>query len=429
MALRFRRQRVFHGWLMLATLCLTEPISWGVLYDALTVFLKPMERELGWSSSQLTGAFSLSLLIGGLVGIPIGRWLDRRGARGVMTAGSIAATLLVLAWSRVHSLSGFYAIWVGIGLASAMVFYEPAFVTVANWFRRHRPRALAALTFTAGCSTLIFVPVSSWLVSVHGWRTALLILAALLGGVTIPLHALMLRRRPDDVGLTVDGDSRVLTGERPTRATEMTGIAFAAAMRHRGFWWLGASYFLALVSNVAIGVHLIPLLTERGYGAGFAAAAAGAIGLAGLPGRLLFLPLGEKIDLRAIVATIFGIQSIGLVVLLTAHARSAIWLFVLLFGLGIGAISATRAALVADIYGPRDYGAINGAMAFLTTIARALAPIGGSVIHDALGGYRVMLLVLIGCSAAAGAAITRAPSTRHLAKTNLEKDWASRPSR
>jgi MFS family permease len=224
--------------------------------------------------------------------------------------------------------------------------------------------------------------------------------------------------------LTVDGAPRLANDERPTRATEMTGIAFSAAMRHRGFWWLGSAYFLALVSNVAIGIHLIPLLTERGYGAGFAAAAAGAIGLAGLPGRLFFLPLGEKIDLRAIVAAIFGIQSLGLVVLLAAHARASIWLFVLLFGFGIGAISATRASLVADLYGPRDYGAINGAMAFFTTIARALAPIGGSVIHDALGGYRVMLIVLICCSAGAGLAITRVQSTRPVATASAKPDWA-----
>lgn len=406
-----RKQPIYFGWFLLAALCVTEPISWGILYDAFTVFLKPMEAELGWSSSQLTGAFSLSLLIGGFAGIPIGRWLDQRGARAAMTTGSIAATALVLAWSRVHSLAGFYAIWIGIGLASALALYEPAFVAIANWFHRLRPRALMAVTFTAGCSTIIFVPLSSWLVSNHGWRTALVILAALLGAVTIPLHAFALRRRPEDHGLTIDGDALRDDEPRAAHAVDIPGVSFRTALRDPGFWWLGGAYFLAMAANVGIGVHLIPLLGERGYDARFAALAAGAIGLAGLPGRLFFLPLSEWIPLRYIVAAIFALQACGLAVLLATRSRPAVWLFVILFGAGIGAISASRASLVADAYGPKNFGAINGAMAGITTLARSLAPVGGSLIHDQLGGYRTLLIVLCGCSAGAALAITRTRST------------------
>lgn len=402
-----RRKPIYYGWIILAALCVTEPISWGVLYDSFAVFLKPMERDLRWTSSQLTGAFSLSLLIGGFAGIPIGRWLDRRGPRALMTAGSIGAVLLLLMWSRVHTLWAFYAIWAGIGLASAMVFYEPAFVFVANWFSHWRARALAALTFAAGCSVVIFVPASSWLVTAHGWRMALVMLAALLGAVTIPLHALVLRRRPQDLGLAVDGGPPSDAETRPVRVTDVGSVTFPAAIRHSGFWWLGSAYCLALVANVAIAVHIIPLLSERGFGASFTAFAAGGIALASLPGRLFIMPLGERIDVRFIAAVIFALQAAGLIVLLVAHARASVWLFVILFGLGIGAISATRASLVADIYGPKEYGAINGAMAFFTTIARALGPIGGSLVHDHLGGYRVMLIVLACCSAGAGLAIAR----------------------
>src|SRR6185312_15871859 len=85
----------------------------------------------------------------------------------------------------------------------------------------------------------------------------------------------------------------------------------------------------------------------------------------------------------------------------------SVWLFVVLFGAGIGAISASRASLVADAYGPKNFGAINGAMAGITTLARSLAPVGGSLVHDQLGGYRVLLIVLCGCSAGAAIAITR----------------------
>src|SRR6476620_1713723 len=91
---------LFYGWAIVFALSLTETTSFGILYYAFSVFLPPIEKELGWSCAQTTGAFSLALLLSGLAAIPAGRWLDRRGGRALMTVGSIAATVLVLAWSQ-----------------------------------------------------------------------------------------------------------------------------------------------------------------------------------------------------------------------------------------------------------------------------------------------------------------------------------------
>jgi MFS family permease len=401
---RANREPVYHGWVILAALSITEPVSWGVLYYAITVFFKPMETDLGWSRSQMTGAFSISLLIAGLAGVPVGRLLDRHGPRWIMTAGSIGATLLVLAWSRVHSLAHFYLIWAALGLVSATVLYEPAFVAVANWFARHRSRALTILTFGGGLASVIFIPLASWLVSAYGWRTALAVLAVILGVVTIPLHALTLRRRPADLGLEIDGK----TAPDPTMQTSQTslhGVPARAAVRHPSFWWMSVGFFLILLANVATTIHIIPLLTERGFSSHFAALAAGSIGLLALPGRLFFTPLGGKIDRRFVAALIFGLQAIAMIVLLGAHSTTMVWLFVVLFGAGFGAITPARASLVAEMYGPRDYGAINGAVALTSTFARALAPVGASVLHDRAGGYHIVIIVLFALSTAAAVAI------------------------
>src|SRR3982750_2195965 len=101
-------RRPFYGWAIVSALALTETTSFGILYYAFAVFLPSIEKELGWSRAQTTGAFSLALLLSGLAAIPAGRWLDLRGGRALMTAGSVAATLLVLAWSQVRDLSAFY---------------------------------------------------------------------------------------------------------------------------------------------------------------------------------------------------------------------------------------------------------------------------------------------------------------------------------
>src|SRR5579864_1758352 len=117
--------RLYYGWVLIGTLGVTETISWGILFYAFTVYLAPMSAELGWSRGDLTGAFSLAVLLAGLAAIPVGHWLDRHGPRLLMALGSVIATLLVLAWSRVSSLPELYLIWAAIGLTMSATLYDP----------------------------------------------------------------------------------------------------------------------------------------------------------------------------------------------------------------------------------------------------------------------------------------------------------------
>ena len=137
------------GWGIVGALSVTETVSWGILYYAFAVFLIPMQDDLGFSTAELTGAFSLALLVSAIAGIAVGRYLDRHSPRGLMTAGSIAGTLLVLAWSEVDGLAAFYALWLAIGLVMAVVLYEPAFTVLAKWFpdADQRRRAMTALVW------------------------------------------------------------------------------------------------------------------------------------------------------------------------------------------------------------------------------------------------------------------------------------------
>ena len=174
------------GWLLVATLAASETTAYGVLAYAFGVFLVPMQQELGWSRTALTGAYALAIIVSGVAAIPVGRWLDRHGARALMTTGACAASLLVLAWAQVSDLAVFYTIWVGIGLTMAAVLYEPAFAVIASWYRdaAQRNRALLGLTVIAGFASVIYVPLAGLLVQTHGWRHALVVLAALLAVLT-----------------------------------------------------------------------------------------------------------------------------------------------------------------------------------------------------------------------------------------------------
>ena len=406
------RPLLYRGWWMIAALSATLTTSYGILFFAFTVYLPDMEAEFGWSRATLTGAFSVAMLVSGFSSIPIGRYLDAHGARRVMTGGSILAALLLVAWSQVQSLPLYYLIWAALGLSMAACFYEPAFVLLANWFVRKRARALTLLTFGAGFGSVVFVPVATALAHRYGWRGGVLGLAAILAVVTIPLHALVLRRRPQDHGLLPDGAPPAAADAPASTLRAETSMSQRDALRTPAFWWIAAAFCMTIVANVAMLIHLVSYLRDRGFSPAFAASAVAATGLVALPGRLIFTPLGAIVPRRLIAVLIFSLQGFGLLALLLGESERSVWVFVVLFGAGMGAINPARAQIVVEFFGPRNYGAINGVLAFWMTMFRAIAPLGASLLFTVWGDYAPVIWVLTALSFLACVAISFASSPR-----------------
>jgi MFS family permease len=388
-------QPIYYGWVMLGTVSVTEVVSWGILYYAFSVFVAPMQLELGWSPIALSGGYSLALLCSGLAAVPVGHWLDRRGPRALMTTGSIGGSLLLVAWSQVETLWAFYLIMAAIGVTTAAVLYEPAFAIVAVWFRRQRGRALTVLTFFGAWASFVFIPLSNALVQALGWRSALLALAAILATLTILPHALVLRRRPQDLGLLPDGVLSASLADTPSAIAEKSILA-QAALREARFWFLSVAFAISIFATVTLTVHLIPYLVGHGHNPGFAATVAGLFGLMSLAGRLLIGPLGDRYAREYLTAGLLAMQLAGLAVLALAPGTLGSLLFIALFGAGSGTLTIMRAALLAAYYGPAHYGSINGVQNLLLTGARALAPVTGGLLAGWLGGYAGMLWVLVG---------------------------------
>ena len=389
---------------MVGALSLTETISFGILAYSFTVFIAPMQEELGWSVAGLTGAYSLGLLLAGFMAVLVGRWLDEHGARVPMSLGSLLAALMLFAWSGVQNLLTFYLLWAGIGIAMAGVLYEPAFAVLAKWFRRDLGKAITVLTFLAGFASVIFIPLSGYLVEERGWRAALQVLA-LIQLATLPLHALVIRRAPADLGLEPDG----------VRATGLSagtvgGFSPGEAFARRDFRRLALAFSLSTFAVTAMGVHLVPLLVEAGRSATSAAAIGGAIGLLALPGRIVLTPLGDLWPRRLVAASIFTVQMAGIVVLWWGGGLGvAVWAFVILYGAGFGAITPARAALLAEYYGGRHYGRISGRMALINSLARAVAPVSTGVLVTFAGGrFDALLLLLALCCGLAALAVSTA---------------------
>jgi MFS family permease len=400
----------YYGWALVGTLGVTATVTYGVLYYAFAVFVTPMREALGWTKAEITGAFSLGALVAGLAAIGVGHWVDRYGARALMTAGSALASMLLLAWANTSSLPAFYLVWAAMGLAMAATLYEPMFAVIAVWFRRRRSRALTLLTFVGGFASVIFVPLATWLVASRGWREALMWLAMICAVMTVLPHCIVLRHRPEDIGLAPDGElvpSKV--DVETTTASREPSLSMWSAIRSSSFRSLALAFAFSSFTTTAVAVHLVPLLLERGHGLAFAGTAMGLLGLMALPGRLVFTPLGARWSRPIVTASIFGLSSLACAVLMMSRHPVAVWTFVVLFGAGFGAITPARAALVAELYGPDHYGRISGVLSLLNSFARAGGPIGASLVYAAGAslwsprrGYDVVLAVLLGlCVASA----------------------------
>ncbi len=411
-------RKLYYGWVLVATLGVTETISWGILYYAFTVYLAPMEAEQGWSRGDITGAFSLGLLLAGLAAIPVGRWLDRNGPRLLMTVGSIAGTLLVVAWSGVTNLPQLYLVWAAIGLAMSATLYDPAFATATRWFERRRIRALTAITLLAGFASTIFLPLAAWLVQVQGWRASLLTLALILGIGTIPAHALLLRRRPEDHGLLPDGEPMHLG--QVERRVAPAGMHVGEALRDPSFRWVVAAFWLTTIATIAVGVHLVPYLHDRGYDPTFAATVTGLVGAMQVVARLLLAPFGERASPRLLAAGMLSLVPISLAVLLLLPSTAGVFAFVVLFGAARGAGTLIRPALLAHLYGRTQYASIAGVLQFSLSIAQAIAPVGAGAAYDLLHSYEPIFWGLTALSAVSVVAVLPAHKTANAQSNSIE---------
>jgi cyanate permease len=296
----------------------------------------------------------------------------------------------------------------------AAVLYDPAFAVITAWFVRYRRRALTLLTLMAGLASTIFLPLANWLLIQQGWRSALMTLAVILLIITVPLHAFVLRRRPQDEGLLPDGET-LTTKESMTQPFIPRSATTREALRSVSFWSLTASFILSSAVGVAVGLHFIPYLIEHGYSSTFAASVAGVIGFMQVVGRVFFAPLSRWLRRQWLVAGILLIQAAALLILISLRETVGVIVFVMLFGMTNGVLTLSRAASIADFYGPNAYGTINGVLSLWTTLARAAGPLMLAFLYTSAGQYETPLAILVG-------AIGLAALAYYLAEYHLERE-------
>lgn len=373
------------GWILVWSLATAQLVSWGALYYGFSLFVVPMEADLGWSRANLNGALSFGLLTAGAFAYPVGTWIDRHGGRWLMTLGSTGGALLLVAWSRVDNLAAFYLIWAGLGLAMAMTLYEPAFVVLTRLFAQSYRTKITAMTLVGGFASTVFIPLTQALISLVGWRDALLVLALIVAVVCIPVHALLLRDRMADRRDAGTAAAPVMGGEAVRRA-----------MKTPAFWSLLVCFVAYYGTFSAMTFHLVPLLTDRDFPPEVIVTALAVIGPAQVAGRMALLAVGRRMRTTTIGRVVTMMFPVSVMVLiLFPHSLVALFVFAALYGTANGVMTIVRGTAIPELLGREGLGAINGAISLPATTSKAAAPLAAALIWAAAGGYGTVLWTVV----------------------------------
>jgi MFS family permease len=396
----------------LITLCVTEIVSYGVVYYAFPVLAAGIVSDTGWSRTAVTAAFSAGNLAGALAGIPAGRVLHRHGPRPVMTAASVLGAASVAGVAAAPSYGWFLIAWLAAGVAMAGLFYPPAFAALTAWYGPRRVHALTALTLAAGFASTIFAPLTAALAGHMSWRGVYFVLAAALAVITIPAHALGLRlpwtaQPADHVAVRIP-DRQVLAS--------------------RTFLLLVMAATLSAFALYAAVVNLVPLLTGRGMSPALAAWALGLGGAGQVAGRLCYRALAARLHVRGRTVAVIAAGAAVILLLGLLPGPAALLVVVsVITGAVRGVFTLVQATLVSDHWGPDRYAALNGVFSAPLTAATALAPSIGAAIASATGSYPA-LFVILAAAATAGAALAAAAPARGADATAQAGDLTAAPS-
>jgi MFS family permease len=396
----------FYGWLVVAVVF----VSMGIGVNARTAFsllFPPILSEFGWERGVTAGAFSFGFLVSAVMSPLLGRMMDRMGPRVVMelgvfllAAGLLLAPLTTQAWHLYATLG------VLVGAGSVCLGYSGQSLFLPNWFVRRRGLATGIAFAGVGIGSIVLLPVGQWVIDSAGWRTACWSLGLLALVVLGPIN-LLLRKRPEDLGLLPDGESAPQPNAAP-RPSNVVDPAWAAvdwtlgrAVSTARFWWIALGYFCGLYAWYAVQVHQTKYLLEIGFSPAVAAWALGLVSLVGIPGQIVLGHVSDRIGREWVwTASAFGFVVCYLALLLLQLYPSTALLYAMVIAqgtLGYG-LTAVFAAIVAEIFQGRHYGTIFGTLMLSAITGGALGPWATGALFDAYGDYTLAFAIGIAVS-------------------------------
>ena len=371
-------------------------IASGVSFWVLGYYVTPLEEEFGWSRTLLQTGISVSLLISGAASPLAGKFVDSRGPRFSIIAGTIltcgtylllATTSSIVEWYLYSSLNAFFR---------GFMFYIPFQVLISRWFDRKRGRAVGIMAMGFSLGGFI-APLMQQIIDSIGWESSFIFAAAVLAASFLPIGLFVVRNHPGDMGLEVDGEARPVSAAR--RGTSaLSGLTVGQAVRTWNFWVIAFAFMTFFFAMFGWMFNGVPVYESYGISRETIGLLLLLQALGGLISRPIFGYRAERI--RSVELASVGLAAVmaaGLAILfITGGSWLGIGLFVMCWFVGSAGGPVLEPLILPRVFGLAHFGAIMGTMFMIETIGQFLVPTVGGAIYDATGGYDLLLIVFIG---------------------------------
>jgi MFS family permease len=386
-----RRSQFFYGYLVVAGCFAIQGTGIGAFYT-LGVFFKAFLAEFGWSRATISGASSGAFLLGGLLGIVVGKVNDRFGPRLIMavTGSCFGLGLLLMSQlSTVWQLYVFYGLIVGIGLSSIDVI---ALTTTARWFVKRRGMMTGIVKVGTGTGQLIIPLMTSILIATYGWRTSYIIIGALVFMLLVSSGQL-LRRDPGQKGLLPDGDEKTAAGDLHL---PKAGVSLREAALTRQFWMICVINLISLSCLISILIHIVPHAMDLGIPAIPAAGILSTIGGVSMVGRMATGIAIDRFGNKKLMIMFFLVLMASLLWLQVAKELWMLYVFAVVYAIAHGGLFTVISPIVAELFGIGSHGVLFGIVVFSGAIGGGIGPVLAGHIFDIIHSYQVVFFILTG---------------------------------
>ena len=373
------------------------------IFQGMTAWFVVLEREFGWSRAQLSLAFSLTRAEGTIMGPLAGYLVDKVGPRRMVLSGLPVMGIGFILFSQVNNLWQFYGAFVLASMGAGFGTWLPMMTVLNHWFQKRRSMAMSLAMEGFALGGVLLMPALAWAIDPDepdrlGWRLT----AAGIGVVLIILAwpvSRLIRNRPEEYGLRPDGrpENQPERGERVGSGQGEGGIVdftWQEALRTRPFWLITIGHSATSIVIVTLTVHLGPMLTDLGYSLQMVAWVVSTYTGVGAVFTLVGGYIGDRVPMHLALFGFSVIQSVAVVILLSADTLPMILLFAVVLGIGFGGRTPMTTAIRGVYFGRRAFASITGISMIPMNIMLLVFPLFAGIMFDAVGSYQIPFSVL-----------------------------------
>jgi MFS family permease len=391
----------FYGWWIVAAGTAVLFVSSGIGFYSHGVILDPLRTLHEWSKATVSSAITLYFLTAGIMGMIIGRQVDRYGQKWVLILGSVAICAGFTFLGHIRTVSQLYFIYFIMAMGFSCTSLVPVNTLITNWFIHKRGLAMSLTNTGLSAGGIVLVPFASYIISHWGLRVALPVLGAIYAVVVVSATS-FIKQRPSDLNQFPDGEPPRTSASHQqasavSYAAQMRVWTRSEAIRTVSFWSIVIAFLLALTGQIAFLVHQVSFLSYY-LGVTGAATAVSITAAASIVGRLFLGTIVDRCDKRQVIMVCFLIQGLAMITLAHYNHVVILYLGTFAFGLTMGSIIMMQSLIIGECFGLVSFATISGFAGLFTMSGAAFGPTITAVIYDATQSYQTAFTIFAAIS-------------------------------